>query len=263
MFNRLICFVRGHQYTVTRRFNPGARQVNCPRCGGLWAMHDGTRAFVPWDGSFEEMYRFMGQWPGTTEDKKMSNDLQSRLREEGAGREMFGFDGMLDEGYPLLIEAADELDRKDAELAQMTKDRDATLTLFEGAEYLRKELSAELSAIRAADATMPVVAWLKEWNSVGNARTGMRRADLTPDCETWLANMFPKIEPLTRHSDALAAVAAERAKVEALESRYNELLLAVGNKHPGETRHQTALRYLRQAEDTSHNAATERQGERE
>jgi hypothetical protein len=29
---------------------------------------------------------------------------------------------------------------------------------------------------------------------------------------------------------------------------YEELLFAVGNKHPDETRHQTALRYIRQAE---------------
>lgn len=43
------------------------------------------------------------------------------------------------------------------------------------------------------------VAWLKTWNSVGNARTGMQRLDLTPECETWLANMFPTITPLYTH----------------------------------------------------------------
>ena len=32
------------------------------------------------------------------------------------------------------------------------------------------------------------------------------------------------------------------------DEKYSELLYAVGNKHPGETRHQTALRYIRQAE---------------
>lgn len=40
------------------------------------------------------------------------------------------------------------------------------------------------------------VAWLKEWDSVGGAQTGMRRVDLTPDCEQWLKNMFPEITPL-------------------------------------------------------------------
>lgn len=33
-----------------------------------------------------------------------------------------------------------------------------------------------------------------------------------------------------------------------LEDLYNELLFAVGRKYPDETRHQTALRYIRQAE---------------
>jgi hypothetical protein len=33
-----------------------------------------------------------------------------------------------------------------------------------------------------------------------------------------------------------------------VQSLYNELLLAVSNKYPGETRHQTALRYIQQAE---------------
>lgn len=32
-------------------------------------------------------------------------------------------------------------------------------------------------------------------------------------------------------------------------TRYQELLLAVAQKHPGEDRHQTALRYIRERED--------------
>lgn len=33
-----------------------------------------------------------------------------------------------------------------------------------------------------------------------------------------------------------------------LEEKYNELLMSVGTKYPNETRHQTALRYIREAE---------------
>ena len=33
-----------------------------------------------------------------------------------------------------------------------------------------------------------------------------------------------------------------------IREKYNELLLAVTNKFPGETRHQTALRYIKEAE---------------
>lgn len=32
-------------------------------------------------------------------------------------------------------------------------------------------------------------------------------------------------------------------------TKYNELLYAVGQKYPGESRHETALRYIRQAEE--------------
>jgi len=37
---------------------------------------------------------------------------------------------------------------------------------------------------------------------------------------------------------------------------YEELVFAVGNKHPGETRHQTALRYIQQAEKSDVSSAT-------
>ena len=37
-------------------------------------------------------------------------------------------------------------------------------------------------------------------------------------------------------------------KVKELEDAYNELIYAVGTKYPDETRHQTALRYIRKAE---------------
>ena len=56
MLERLICAVFGHHYVVERVLNHGARKVGCTRCGKHWAMHDGTRSFVPWDGEFESLY---------------------------------------------------------------------------------------------------------------------------------------------------------------------------------------------------------------
>jgi|JI10StandDraft_1071094.scaffolds.fasta_scaffold101188_8 hypothetical protein len=44
-------------------------------------------------------------------------------------------------------------------------------------------------------------------------------------------------------------------KTEATEARYNELLLAVSNKYPGETRHETALRYIRERETPNNDGA--------
>ena len=37
----------------------------------------------------------------------------------------------------------------------------------------------------------------------------------------------------------------------AVDAKYAELIYAVGNKYPGESRHETALRYIRQAEQSS------------
>ena len=42
---------------------------------------------------------------------------------------------------------------------------------------------------------------------------------------------------------------ALRAERDALNTKYNELIMAVGNKYAGETRHQTALRYIIKAEE--------------
>jgi len=43
----------------------------------------------------------------------------------------------------------------------------------------------------------------------------------------------------------------------ALKRDYNELIMAVANKHEGETRHQTALRYILEAEQGSSEASME------
>jgi hypothetical protein len=49
-------------------------------------------------------------------------------------------------------------------------------------------------------------------------------------------------------ADAIAAHIAQHAEMARDAARYHELLFLVGNKYIGETRHETAARYLRQAE---------------
>ena len=46
-----------------------------------------------------------------------------------------------------------------------------------------------------------------------------------------------------------------RARHAALVEKYNELLYSVGNKYPNESRHETALRYIRNAEKPTDNIA--------
>ena len=42
-----------------------------------------------------------------------------------------------------------------------------------------------------------------------------------------------------------------KARYDDLSKRYYELIMEVGNKYPGETRHETALRYIKEREDLS------------
>lgn len=65
-FERIVCAIAGHKYVVQRVFSPTGRQVGCTRCGREWGMNDSVRAFIPWDGELEQLYRDIGQWPGQT-----------------------------------------------------------------------------------------------------------------------------------------------------------------------------------------------------
>lgn len=56
MLERLFCAILGHRYVVERMLSYEARKVGCTRCGQHWAMHDGTRSFVQWDGELEALY---------------------------------------------------------------------------------------------------------------------------------------------------------------------------------------------------------------
>lgn len=53
----------------------------------------------------------------------------------------------------------------------------------------------------------------------------------------------------------VAEAQTDAAELARLRGLYEELLFAVGNKYPGETRHQTALRYIQQAEAPRGSAA--------
>lgn len=57
-----------------------------------------------------------------------------------------------------------------------------------------------------------------------------------------------KIEPMPYLELAEKYLALE-AKLSKMEDDYHELLLAVVNKHEGETRHETALRYITEHEN--------------
>jgi hypothetical protein len=57
--------------------------------------------------------------------------------------------------------------------------------------------------------------------------------------------------------DCTLAMAGKEVSV---GDKYNELIMAVGNKYKGETRHQTALRYIKMAEESQDKAQKDNGG---
>lgn len=53
---------------------------------------------------------------------------------------------------------------------------------------------------------------------------------------------------MVEHWNARSLPPTDAPRVRELQAKYNELLFAVARKHPGESRHETALRYIRNAE---------------
>ena len=69
--------------------------------------------------------------------------------------------------------------------------------------------------------------------------------------EAAVLEKLSSVEPVAEHVCALKRVADSWL----VEAKYNELLLAVQRKFPDETRHETALRYIKTAEATSYTNA--------
>ena len=64
-------------------------------------------------------------------------------------------------------------------------------------------------------------------------------------------SMIATNQPVVSKIDHDAAMKTLRDERDRLRRDYDELIMAVGNKYPGETRHQTALRYIQRAEEPS------------
>jgi len=56
LFVRLRCWVFFHELKIVQSFSQSERKCWCPRCGRYFAMHDGCRAFLPWDDDLEKFY---------------------------------------------------------------------------------------------------------------------------------------------------------------------------------------------------------------
>ena len=65
------------------------------------------------------------------------------------------------------------------------------------------------------------------------------------------------------NDETLLATVAELRRLCEMETKYCELLYAVSIKWEGESRHQTALRYIQNAESTTGNAVAKAVGEQQ
>lgn len=88
---------------------------------------------------------------------------------------------------------------------------------------------------------------------------------LREDVEALVAKFRHRSDEYTSHGQVLAAECALDCAADVrttltshppadgveMSAKYYELILAVGNKHPGESRHETALRYIRQSENNN------------
>lgn len=70
-------------------------------------------------------------------------------------------------------------------------------------------------------------------------------SELAAAASAEIARLLSDLSAATKRAEAAEAVAA----------RYSELIYRVGSKYPGETRHETALRYITQAEAITEDAA--------
>ena len=59
----------------------------------------------------------------------------------------------------------------------------------------------------------------------------------------------------------LKGIKQQQAEIDELKKKYGELLFAVSIKHPDKSRHETALRYIRQAEHQQDNAPEQQEKE--
>ena len=68
---------------------------------------------------------------------------------------------------------------------------------------------------------------------------------------TWDENPFKDF----LETSITQALAEERERVVEVEEKYQELIMAVEKKYEGETRHETALKYIRRAENKDYGEA--------
>ena len=98
----------------------------------------------------------------------------------------------------------------------------------------------------------PYIDRLRAGQIAAQVKVADLRDHLTPACPD---SLRPRYEAALALLGAALPVVGDAPRCEWRE-KYHELLFAVGKKHPGESRHETALRYIQEAERPSTVAAS-------
>jgi len=142
--------------------------------------------------------------------------------------------------------------------------------LFDEARFVRETLESALKSPEP-EPSMPC-AWCDPSfgcfdRTFGDGSLPCQKKPEPSNAAPQLTGEHPRSGNATEPAGAVPApemreyVRMPRGKLEMLETAYYELLFAVGNKYPGETRHETALKYIRRAEESSQTAdSAEKQG---
>ena len=101
-----------------------------------------------------------------------------------------------------------------------------------------------------------VLGWIERGPGIEKSqRTACMKDIIWKYITKWQPLPAPPSDVEIIHPLEAAPIEAEAARN--FEKAYHELIFAVGNKHKGETRHETALRYIREAETGSTEPAQE------
>jgi hypothetical protein len=93
--------------------------------------------------------------------------------------------------------------------------------------------------------------WKRDWNKLLFSLQGDTKENWITKTQDFISSQINKVK---HDCDILVNTILDTKNKEIKQAeergieKYNELIYAVGNKYPNETRHETALRYIKQAE---------------
>lgn len=68
-FKKILCALISHKYYLIYNINKWSRKIKCNRCKKEFLMNDDCQSVIPWDSSFDVLYRSFDEIEITTEQQ--------------------------------------------------------------------------------------------------------------------------------------------------------------------------------------------------